>query len=194
MPVTDPLAHLARATTALVLVDLQEKLLPAVVDSERVTRATRLLLRAAHVLKLPVIATTQYRKGLGEVVAPVEELIPMDAARLDKTAFSCFDDARFDDVLRRAAPGAATLLVAGIETHICVAGTVLGALRRGYGVEIVTDAVSSRATSDHEVGLKRMERAGTLPTTAEMAIYELLGGSSSAEFKALLPYFKEASA
>ena len=187
---TDPLHRLDPATTALVVVDLQEKLLPAVSAPERVTRATVLLLRAAAVLGLPVIATTQYRLGLGGIVKEVLDLLPAGADALDKTAFSCFDDPRFERDLAARAPGARTLLVAGIEAHICVAGTVLGALRRGFAVEVATDAVSSRVSSDTEVGLRRMERAGALLTTAEMSVYELLGGSATPAFKALLPYLK----
>ena len=187
---TDPLHRLDRRRTALVVIDLQERLLPAVVYAARVTRATRLLLRAATVLDLPVVSTTQYEKGLGPTVGEIAELLPARTARLDKTAFSCFDDARFEGLLAAAAPGAATLLVAGVESHICVAGTVFGALRNRLAVEVVTDAVSSRGVGDSEVGLRRMERGGALLTCSEMAVYELLGGSGTAEFKEMLPYFK----
>jgi len=182
--------RLERKTTALVVIDLQEKLLPAVLESERVVKATRLLLRAASVLRLPVLLTTQYKKGLGATVGGIEELVPPEAPRIDKASFSCFDDERFASLLAASAPKAETLLVAGIEAHICVAGTVFGALRRGLAVQVAADAVSSRKAIDLATGQRRMEEAGALVTTAEMAVYELLGRSDSAEFKAMLPYFK----
>ncbi len=188
---TDPLHRLDRSDVALLVIDPQEKLLPAVVEPDRVVGAVRLLLRAARVLGLPVVATTQYERGLGPLVKPIAELLPEGTQRLEKTAFSCFDADGFADLLAAAAPGRRTLVVAGIESHICVAGTVLGALRRGLAVEVVTDAVSSRAVADHAVGVGRMEAAGALATTAEMAVYELLGGSGTAAFKELLPAFKE---
>ena len=114
---------------SLTVEDLQDKLVPAVVAPERVIRATRLLARAAQVLWIPVVATTQYEKGLGPIVTAVAELLPKDVVRLDKTAFSCFDDPRFDRLVREAAPRARTLIVAGIEAHICVGVRPLSAIR-----------------------------------------------------------------
>jgi nicotinamidase-related amidase len=187
---TDPLLRLDAATTAVVLIDVQEKLLPLVIDPDATVAATRLVLRAADVLALPVVLTTQYQAALGATVARVAELVPARAARLDKTAFSCFDDERFAALLAAAAPGAKTLLVAGIEAHICVLGTVLGALRNGFSVAVLCDAVSGRGSRDRDLAFRRMERAGALLTTSETAVYEMLRGSGGAAFKAMLPWFK----
>jgi len=186
----DPLLRLERATSALVIVDPQTRLMPLVVERQRIVRAMQLLLRAAAVLELPVIATTQYEKGLGPIVPEIEELLPEAVIRHEKVTFSCFDDARFGQLLAESTPAVTTLLVAGIEGHICVAGTVLGALRAGYAVEVAVDGVSARDERDLRVGLERMTWAGALPTTAEMAVYELLGRSDVPEFKAMLPHLK----
>lgn len=188
---SDALHRLERGSTLLLIVDMQERLLPAVEGAPGVTRATRLLLRAAELLEIPVIATTQYAKGLGPIVAPIRELLPAATSGLDKTAFSCFDDPGFAPLLS-ALGEAPTLLVTGIETHICVAGTVLGARRLGLSVQVVVDACAARSCGSHELGLKRMEQAGALLTSAEMAVYELVGSSATQEFRALLPYFKDA--
>ena len=172
--------------TAVVLIDLQEKLLPAIDGHERVLANSLLLLRLAHAIDLPVVLTTQYRRGLGETVAPVRELAGVDA--LDKTSFGCFGDEAFTARLKSL--GRDQLLVAGIEAHICVAQTVLGALVHRYHVHVASDAVGSRTGANRQVGLARMERAGALLSSAEMALYELLGRSDGAAFKALLPHLK----
>lgn len=177
---------LAPERTALVVVDLQEKLLPSIDEGARVLAQTRLLLHLARVLELPVIATTQYRRGLGETVPEVRALLPQPA--IDKTSFGCFGDAGFRARLREL--GRDTLLVAGVEGHICVAQTVLGALADGRLVHVAADAVGSRTAGNRALGLARMERAGAVVSSAEMAAYELVGRSDGPAFKALLPHLK----
>ena len=181
-------ALLDPARTVMVVVDLQEKLLPAIHERERVLRNSLLLLRLAHLLELPVILTTQYRKGLGDIVPEVTLAAP-GIAPLDKVAFGCFGSPEFE---ARVAGLALRdqLVVAGIESHICVAQTVLGALAKGFTVHVAADAVGSRTAENREVGLRRMETAGAVLTSAEMAIYELLGRSDAAAFKAMLPHLR----
>jgi nicotinamidase-related amidase len=172
----------------LVVVDLQEKLLPAIQERERILHNSLLLIRLAHLLELPVILTTQYRKGLGEIVPEITLAVP-SIAPLDKVEFGCFGSADF--VARIAElPVRDQLVVAGIEAHICVAQTVLGALAKGYTVHVAADAVGSRSAENRGIGLRRMETAGAVITSAEMAIYELLGRSDAAAFKAMLPHLR----
>jgi nicotinamidase-related amidase len=172
--------------TALLVVDLQEKLLPAIAAHERVLANSVLLLRLAREIALPVVLTTQYRRGLGETVASVRELAAVEP--LDKTSFGCFGDDAFRAHLESL--GRDQLLVAGIEAHICVTQTVLGALASGYRVHVASDAVGSRTEANRQVGLERMKSAGALLSSAEMALYELLARSDGAAFKALLPHLK----
>jgi nicotinamidase-related amidase len=174
--------------TALVVVDLQERLLPAISQRERVTRNSVLLLRLADALGLPVVLTTQYSRGLGPTVPEVLEAAP-GVAPLDKVSFGCFGSPEFLARLE-ALGGRDQLVVAGIESHICVAQTVLGALARGYTVHVASDAVGSRSEENRAVGLGRMEKAGALVSSTEMAIYELLGRSDDAAFKKMLPLLK----
>jgi nicotinamidase-related amidase len=174
--------------TALVVVDLQEKLLPAIANRERVLRNSVLLLRLAEVLALPVVLTTQYSRGLGPTVPEVLAAAP-GVAPLDKVSFGCFGSPEFLDRLKDLG-SRDQLVVAGIESHICVAQTVLGALERGYAVHVATDAVGSRSEENRAVGMGRMERAGALLSSTEMAIYELLGRSDAAAFKRMLPLLK----
>lgn len=179
---------LRRDGTVLVVVDLQEKLLPAIAGKDRVLRNSLLLLRAARELELPVVLTTQYAKGLGPTVGEVLAEAP-GVTPIDKVAFGCFGSEEFLSHLERF-PGRDQLLVAGIESHICVAQTALGALGEGFQVHVATDAVGSRSPEDREVGLRRMERGGAVLSSTEMAVYELLARSDSEAFKRLLPYLK----
>jgi nicotinamidase-related amidase len=185
---TTAAALLRPERTALVVVDLQQKLLPAIADRERVLRNSVLLLRLAETLSLPVVLTTQYERGLGptvpEVLAAAGGAVP-----LDKVSFGCFGSPEFQDRLA-ALGGRDQLLVAGIESHICVAQTVVGALEKGYIVHVAGDAVGSRTEENRAVGLRRMEKAGALLSSTEMAVYELLGRSDAAAFKKMLPLLK----
>jgi nicotinamidase-related amidase len=186
---TRPGATLLRPEkTALVVVDIQEKLIPVIAGRERVVKNSLLLMRLAEILKIPVVLTTQYRKGLGAIVPEVRAAAP-SVEPLDKVSFGCFADPGFLAHLKSLS-GRDQLVVTGIECHICVTQTVLGALDQGYQVHVVGDAVGSRAEENYRTGLARMERAGALLSSAEMAIYELLGRSDSEAFKKMLPHLK----
>ena len=180
---------LDRSSVALLVLDVQAKLLPAIFESARVIRNCQLLLRLAQALKLPTLLTTQYAKGLGNVVTEISSIVP-ESQPFDKTSFGCFRDSEFQRHLKSVAPQANTLLVAGVESHICVTQTVVGALEAGYLVHVAADATSSRTAENWRIGLERMERAGAVISSAEMMVYELLGRSDTAEFKALLPLIK----
>jgi nicotinamidase-related amidase len=186
--VSEPSSLLQRERTVLVVVDLQAKLLPAINENDRVLGNNLLLLRLARVLRLPVVLTTQYRKGLGPLVDAVLAEAP-GLTPLDKVSFGCFGD---DTFLSRLAAFEKRdqLLVSGIESHICVMQTVLGALDRGYTVHLAGDAVGSRTEANRQVGLSRMQRAGAFLSSAEMAAYELLTRSDAEAFKTMLPFFK----
>ena len=180
---------LAAKSSTLVIIDPQTKLMPAIVEADRVTRNCVLLLRLAEILSIPAIVTTQYSKGLGPLVSEVACAAP-GITPLDKTSFGCFGDEHFAVHLQTVAPGRDTLLVAGVESHVCVMQTVLAALNAGFTVHVARDATSSRTRENWEVGLHRMDRAGAVLTSTEMMIYELLGKSGTQEFKALLPLLK----
>jgi nicotinamidase-related amidase len=185
----NPAMTMLRPERAVVVaVDLQERLLPAIADRQRIVKSTVLILRLADILHIPVVLTTQYRKGLGETVAEVRDAAP-SVEPLDKTTFGCFLDEAF---LRRLneLESRDQLVVAGVESHICVAQTVLGAIEKSYQAHVVSDAVGSRTEANREIGLRRMERAGALISSAEMCVYELLGRSDTEAFKKMLPYLK----
>jgi len=192
--VTADYAEMARrpldpAQCALVVIDIQEKLLPPIFQKEQLVRNAQLLIRAAGVLKIPALVSTQYAKGLGPTVPDVASLLPGTEA-VDKTLFSCFGSDVFCSLLKRLPGQRNTLLLCGMESHICVTQTALAALREGYLVHIASDAVSSRTEWNWKVGLERMRSAGAVISSTEMMIYELMRSSSSAAFKEMLPHLK----
>jgi len=174
---------------ALVVVDIQEKLLGPIWENERLVRNSQLLIRLAGIMKIPALMTTQYSKGLGTTVPAIASLLP-ESAPMDKLTFSCFGSDMFCSSLKRLPGQRTTLLVCGMEAHICVMQTVLAALREGYVVHVASDAVSSRAEWNWRIGLERMRAAGAVISSTEMIIYELMRSSGGTEFRQMLPYLK----
>jgi nicotinamidase-related amidase len=174
---------------ALIVVDMQEKLLPPIWEKERLVKNVQLLIRLAGILKIPALVTTQYAKGLGNTVPAIAEMLPNTQA-IDKMMFSCFGSDAFCSMLKRLPGQRTTVLLCGMEAHICVMQTALGALREGYFVHVAADAVSSRTQLNWQIGLDRMRAAGTILSSTEMMLYELMRSSGGPAFKELLPYLK----
>jgi nicotinamidase-related amidase len=174
---------------ALIVVDMQEKLLPPIWEKERLVRNVQLLIRLAGILKIPALVTTQYAKGLGNTLPDIASMLP-DSTPIDKLMFSCFASDAFCSLLKRLPGQRTTVLLCGMETHICLMQTALGALREGYLVHVASDAVSSRTELNWRIGLGRMRAAGAILSSTEMMIYELLRSSGTPAFRELLPYLK----
>jgi nicotinamidase-related amidase len=173
---------------ALAVIDIQEKLLPPIFEKERLVRNSQLLLRLANILSLPVLVSTQYVKGLGPTVAEISSLLPGVKA-VDKLEFGCFGNSEYCSTVAGLA-NRNTLLLCGMEAHICVMQTALGALNQGLNVHVAADAVSSRTELNWKLGLNRMQAAGAVISSTEMMIYELLGKSGTAAFKEMLKHLK----
>jgi nicotinamidase-related amidase len=170
------------------VIDIQERLLPPIFEKERLLRNSQLLIRLANILSLPVVVSTQYSKGLGQTVPEIASLLP-HVSPVDKLEFGCFGNGEFCSAIGVLA-GRNTLLLCGMESHICVMQTALGALNQGLTVHVAADAVSSRSELNWKLGLERMRAAGAVLSSAEMMIYELLGKSGSPAFKEMLQYLK----
>lgn len=180
----------ARDDAVLVVVDVQERLAATMKERESVIAAVLLLASAARRLSVPVIVTRQYPKGLGDLVAEVAEALS-DVPPVDKVAFSCLAEPAFRE--RLVATGRRQVVLAGMETHICVAQTALALRHEGWQVFVVADAVCSRVALDHEMALDRLRAAGVTVTTAEAAVYELLGRAATDEFTDVLQAVKRRS-
>ena len=173
---------------ALAVIDIQEKLLPPIWEKERMVRNSQLLIRMANVMNLPVLVSTQYAKGLGATVPEIASLLP-NANVIDKLEFGCFGNGDYCSAVSKLADRN-TLLLCGMETHICVMQTALGALNQGMYVHVAADAVSSRTELNWKLGLGRMQAAGAVISSTEMMLYELMGKSGTATFKEMLKWIK----
>lgn len=162
---------LKRENAALVLIDLQEKLLPAMSQSELVVENCSRLIRAAKLFQIPILFTEQYPRGLGATEPALKELLGEQAA-IEKLSFSACDTAEFRQKL--GGIGRRQLLVAGVETHVCVYQTVHDLLQNPYEVFVAADAVSSRTEQNRQIGIDRMRELGAVVTSTEMALFELL--------------------
>jgi|ERR1051325_1360018 nicotinamidase-related amidase len=175
--------RLSRAKVGLVVVDIQERLLPAIFEKERLIQNAVLLIRGAAVLGLPVFATEQYRKGLGattpEVAQALAGLVP-----LEKVTFSACGAPGFNAALK--AKSISQVILCGMEAHVCVCQTCLDLLEIGVSVFVAADAVSSRTPENCRIGLERMHAAGAIIASTEMALFELLERAATDEFKKIL--------
>jgi nicotinamidase-related amidase len=179
--------RLRRGRAGLVVVDVQERLLPAIFEKERVVQNTVRLIQGAIILQVPILATEQYRKGLGATVAEVAAAIP-GFAPLEKLAFSACGAAGFVSALRKRKVSA--IILCGIEAHVCVTQTCLDLLEKGFRVFVVADAVSSRTAENYRLGVDRMTAAGAVIVSTEMVLFELLERAGTAEFKEILALVK----
>jgi len=167
--------------TVAVAVDFQEKLLPAVLEREKLLQRTLRLLTGLRALGVPVLLSEQYPRGLGSTVAEVREAAGEDAPVVEKMTFSCADTPEFLEKLE--ATGRRTVLLFGVEAHVCVLQTALDLVAAGYRVALVRDCVSSRFPDDLETGLLRAQQEGILLTSSEAVLFELLRRAGGDTFK-----------
>jgi nicotinamidase-related amidase len=180
------LAALRADTTVLLVVDVQERLLPAIHQGEQVLEAGRRMAAAAQILGVPTLLTEQYPAGLGATCAGLRECLP-EVVPVEKTRFSACVPAILDQLADLGRPH---VVVVGIEAHVCVQQTVLDLLRLGYLPYVCADATGSRRPLDRDTAMERMRRAGAVVTTTESVIFELLGEAGTDTFKTLLKIVK----
>ncbi|QDT54115.1 Isochorismatase family protein [Caulifigura coniformis] len=173
-------ALLSRQTSRLLIVDVQSKLIRIMLDAEATTDACRRLLEAARVLGIPTDATEQYPRGLG---ATVESLAAHLDAPVAKMRFSAVPSLEW--MASAAAGERRQVVVAGIETHVCILQTVLDLVARGFDVHVPADAVTSRKSLDHEIALRRMSAEGATITTWESVLFEWCETAEATEFKTI---------
>jgi nicotinamidase-related amidase len=168
--------------TALLVIDMQERLFPVMHEKEKLLRSLIKLIKGALALEVPVLFTEQYPKGLGPTLPEIRELAPGFKA-IEKVSFNCCDETLFCQALE--ALKRRQVLIAGIEAHICVYQTAMGLARAGYEIEVAEDCVASRDSENKSVVFSRMGAAGIMPTTMEMALFELLKVAKGDKFKAI---------
>jgi nicotinamidase-related amidase len=182
--------RLERSESLLVVIDLQEKLMPVIDRADAVAANVERLIRGCRILDVPMLLTEQYVKGLGPTIEPLRRAFEETGGYLpvEKTCFSSYGAAEFETALRSARRR--QILVAGVEAHVCVYQTVIDLLGGGYDVSIVADAVSSRTAENRELAIRRMMGEGAKLTSTEMSLFELLGTSGTGEFRAISKLIK----
>jgi nicotinamidase-related amidase len=179
---------ISAANSSLLIVDIQDRLLPAMVAQEQVLTNTKILLKAAEVLSVPVTISEQYPKGLGKTVAA---LASHEAHVMEKTSFSCWrDPAMKEHFIRYHDQGRPLVIVAGLEAHVCVLQTCIDLAAMGFVVFAVVDAMSSRRSESVSLALTRMRSSGIQTVNTEMVIFELLEKAGTAAFKSLSALIK----
>ena len=168
------------------IIDPQERLMNQIHEADRVTETIIKMVHCANILGLPIIANTQYKKGLGSYVASLEELMN-DIPRADKTEFNGLANPDTKKLIKALPTAVNTAILVGVETHICIYQTALGLQEHEFMPWIVADGVSSRAEGNHHLGLTRLRDAGAAVGPAEMIIYELLAKAGTTQFKEILP-------
>lgn len=172
--------QMSPADTALLVVDVQERLMTKIPDAAALVRNIAFLIDAARLLGLPVLATEQYPRGLGPTVPELARRLP---ERPDKVGFSCCAIPSVVETLHRQARP--KVVLAGIEAHVCVLQTGLDLLDQSFRVYLPADAVASRYAIDQDMALRRLESAGAILTTCETAVFEWVGGANHPQFKAV---------
>jgi isochorismate hydrolase len=166
----------------LLIIDVQEAFRKFIPDIDKLAKNICTLMKAAAILKLPVLVTEQYPKGLGRTISEISSTVG-DHQLFEKQCFSCCGSDEFASAL--ASLSRKQVIVSGIEAHVCVNQTVHDLLLTGYKPHLVTDAVSSRLAQNKKIGLKKMIGSGAVPSTVEMCLFEMLINSGTESFKAV---------
>ena len=178
--------RLRRDDAVLLVVDVQQKLVPAMFEAERIVRGVSLLARTAKLLDFPFIVTEQSPGSLGATVEPIVQVFNTFVPVTKRRFSACVEETMTE--LR--AVNRKSVILCGLETHVCVMQSAIDLIVDGFTVWLPQDAVSSRYESDKRVGIERMKSAGAISTSIEMLIFELLGEAGTDEFRALLPFIK----
>lgn len=191
MPFHTGLVH--RGSLVLVVVDVQEKLANAMAERDRVAGAIVRLIGFAELVGAPIVVTRQYPEGLGDTVPEIAAALDeasrtVSVATVDKTSFCACDEPLFLEALYET--GRSQVVVAGIESHICVTQTALTLAKKTYPVHVVADACCAIREADHQVAMDRLRAAGVVVTTSESVMYEAVSRAGTDEFKRLLAIVK----
>lgn len=176
---------LVRSEAMLLVIDVQQKLMPVIHDGEALLRNIERLVRGCRTLDVPIVVTEQYVRGLGPTVEPLRRALEESGAYepAEKNTFSAFGSGEFTASLRVLKKK--HVLVAGVEAHVCVYQTVTDLIAAGYAVSLVADAISSRTARNRELATQRMLSEGALLTSTEMALFEMTVTSGTDEFRAI---------
>lgn len=173
--------------SCLVVIDIQDRLVPAMQAPAQVIKNTRMLMTVADRLDIPILMTEQYPKGLGHIVKELQG-VTNKAQVIEKIHFSCMNEPEFAEAFK--ATGRRQAVIAGMEAHICVMQTGVDLMDQGFEIFVVTDATSSRTRDSEQACLERLQSAGAGIVTTEMVVFEWLERAGTDQFRELLPLIK----
>jgi nicotinamidase-related amidase len=176
------------AETALVIIDMQEAFRTSISDFAETAVRVALMAHAAQLLRVPIVVTEQYPKGLGRTAGEIRAVLPDALEPIEKTAFSSCGADEFVAALEHAR--ARQVLVCGIEAHVCVNQTTHDLLARGYKVHLLTECITARSAHNRQAGLAKMQQSGALPSSIEMSLFELMRDAAHEQFKAVQKLIK----
>ena len=174
--------RISRDHTSCLIIDIQDRLFPHIHDHDVLALKTRILIRGLQEMGVPLRVTQQYTRGLGQTISQIRSLF-QPFVHIEKSAFSCCDEPGVMKELR--SDERKIIIIAGMESHVCVMQTVIDLLEMQYVPVVIEDCVSSRKLSDHKTALRRMSREGAILSTYESILFELCRYSGSKEFKAI---------
>ncbi len=172
--------RIKKENTIGVVIDIQSRLYPLIQDADTLTKNNTILIKGLRVLDVPIVVTQQYTKGLGETIPELAEALG-EYKHIEKTAFSCCDEPRFNEDLALASK--MYVVVTGIEAHVCVMQTVNDLIGQGYIPVVVEDCIGSRNPNDKKIAIERMRQSGAIITTYESILFELLKYSGTDQFR-----------
>lgn len=170
-------------SAAGLIIDIQERLFPHIAENEAVERNTNILIEGLSILDVPTLITEQYTKGLGTTISSIKNTMGGDYNPVEKIEFSCYDCRDFIEVLDLI--GKKNIIIAGIETHVCVLQTALDLLAHGYVPIVIENCVSSRNLNDKKWALERILRSGGIVSTYESILFEICRAAGSDRFKSI---------
>lgn len=182
----DKIGIIDKNKTAFVLVDLQEKFVPVINNVDEVISNSIILLKSAKVLKIPLIVTEQYPKGLGHTINRIPTA--KDNKIIEKKSFSCFGSDKFIRELERM--NIDTIILFGVEAHVCILNTALDALKRNFNVHVIADAISSRKEKNKLIAIERMRQSGVFIDSTETVLFQAMKEAGTEEFKQISKFIK----
>ncbi len=171
----------------MVVVDVQEKLIPHIWEKEKIIRNIQMFIKGLKILNVPILLTEQYPEGLGKTIPRIREILS-DVPPISKMTFDCCGNKNFMERINGLKRK--QVLLCGIETHVCIYQTAIGLKSEGYEVQVIADGVSSRTEGNKEIALQRMRDSGIGTTSVETVLFELLKTAEGKEFKEILKLVK----
>ena len=173
--------------TLLILIDIQGKLASLMHDKDKLYKNLEIITKSMNILKVPIIWMEQVPDKLGPTINEISNNLP-DITPIAKYTFSCFDNDDFKEKLKSMKRK--QIILAGIETHICVFQTAFDLIKDGYDVQVIADCVSSRTKSNKKVGIQRMNQVGAVTTSCEMVLFELMKSTKAEGFREITGLIK----